>query len=126
MAFKNRYLTDLMDKANKRNAGEAEFLQAMTEVFESIEPVLEARTDLVQEGIMERMIEPERQIIFRIHHAARTTHLQQCRPHLRMGGCKGPQPGKHSAEAVGIRALCKSRTDVDETAANSDGSRRGQ
>ncbi len=66
MAFKNRYLTDLMDKANKRNAGEAEFLQAMTEVFESIEPVLEARTDLVQEGIMERMIEPERQIIFRI------------------------------------------------------------
>ncbi len=66
MALKNQYLIDLLETVKKRNAGEPEFIQAVTEVFESLQPVAEKRPDLVEAGVFERIVEPERQIIFRI------------------------------------------------------------
>ena len=54
------------DKVCERNKGESEFLQAVREVLESLEPVLEKRPDLVEAGILERIVEPERQIMFRV------------------------------------------------------------
>lgn len=66
MALKNQYLIDLLETVKKRNAGEPEFIQTVTEVFESIEPVVEQRPDLVEAGVLDRMVEPERQIIFRV------------------------------------------------------------
>ncbi|HBR31611.1 MAG TPA: NADP-specific glutamate dehydrogenase, partial [Clostridiales bacterium] len=48
------------------NAGEPEFIQAVTEVLESLLPVIESRPDFVEAGIIERIAEPERQIIFRV------------------------------------------------------------
>ncbi len=66
MAFKSAYLAKIYDNVEKRNAGEAEFLQAVKEVLESLEPVVEKRHDLVEAGIIERIVEPERQIIFRV------------------------------------------------------------
>lgn len=41
MALKNQYLIDLLETVKKRNAGEPEFIQAVTEVFESLQPVVE-------------------------------------------------------------------------------------
>ena len=38
MALKNQYLIDLLETVKKRNAGEPEFIQALTEVLESLEP----------------------------------------------------------------------------------------
>jgi glutamate dehydrogenase (NADP+) len=49
-----------------RNAAELEFHQAVREVLESIEPVVKKRTDIVKLKIVERIVEPERQIIFRV------------------------------------------------------------
>ena len=49
----------------KRNPGEAEFHQAVDEVLMSLGPVLERRPDYVEASIIERLAEPERQIIFR-------------------------------------------------------------
>ena len=66
MALKNQYLIDLLETVKKRNAGEPEFIQAVTEVFVSLEPVVEKRPDLVEAGVFERIVEPERQIIFRV------------------------------------------------------------
>ncbi len=66
MSFKNAYLNDLMERVMKRNPGEPEFHQTVKEVLESIEPVLEARPDYIESGVVERMVEPERIIKFRV------------------------------------------------------------
>ena len=64
--MKNEYLLSVLETVKKRNAGEPEFIQTVTEVLESIEPVIEKRPDLVEAGVVERMVEPERQITFRV------------------------------------------------------------
>lgn len=52
--------------AKKRNPGEPEFHQTIEEVLTSLEPVLERRPEWVEAGILERLIEPERQVMFRV------------------------------------------------------------
>jgi len=54
------------DEVVKKNAEQKEFLQAVKEVFESVEPVLEKRPEFVKEKILERIVEPERVIMFRV------------------------------------------------------------
>ena len=66
MAFKSEYLQDVYDKVCQRNKGEEEFLQAVKEVLESFEPVVEKRPDIVKAGIIDRLVEPERFIQFRV------------------------------------------------------------
>ncbi|MGM9684456.1 MAG: NADP-specific glutamate dehydrogenase [Eubacteriales bacterium] len=66
MSFKNPYLNDLMDRVIKRNAGEPEFHQAVREVLESLEPVIERHPEFVERGIIESIVEPERIIKFRV------------------------------------------------------------
>ena len=66
MSLKNQYLKDLMDRVIKRNPGEPEFHQAVAEVLESLEPVIKAHPEYVESGIMERIVEPERIIKFRV------------------------------------------------------------
>ncbi|MHC4572385.1 MAG: NADP-specific glutamate dehydrogenase, partial [Planctomycetota bacterium] len=50
----------------KRNAGEVEFHQAVKEVLDSLGPVLEKHPEYVDANILERVVEPERQIMFRV------------------------------------------------------------
>ncbi len=59
-------LQHIMGEAIKRNPNEPEFLQAVQEVLESLEPVAEKYPEYVEAGIFERIIEPERQIMFRV------------------------------------------------------------
>ena len=66
MSFKNQYLNELMERVVKRNANEPEFHQTVKEVLESIEPVVEARPEYIKSGVLERMVEPERIIKFRV------------------------------------------------------------
>ena len=66
MAFKSEYLQSVYDKVCQRNKGEEEFLQAVKEVLESFEPVVEKRPDIVKAGIIDRLVEPERFIQFRV------------------------------------------------------------
>ncbi|MBT3286231.1 MAG: NADP-specific glutamate dehydrogenase [Victivallales bacterium] len=60
------YITDVLDTVQRRNAGETEFLQAVKEVLETLEPVMARRPEYQANGILERIVEPERQIIFRV------------------------------------------------------------
>ncbi|MEE0840334.1 MAG: NADP-specific glutamate dehydrogenase [Acutalibacteraceae bacterium] len=64
--MKNEYLISVLENVKKRNAGEPEFIQAVTEVLASLEPVVEQRPDFIESGVIERMVEPERQIVFRV------------------------------------------------------------
>ncbi len=66
MKFKSAYLQGVYDTVSARNPGEPEFLQAVGEVLESFEPVVERRGDLVDAGIIDRIVEPERMITFRV------------------------------------------------------------
>ena len=64
--LKNEYLKKVYADCEKRNAGEPEFLQAVLEVLESLEPVIEQNPKFEKAGVIERMVEPERQIMFRV------------------------------------------------------------
>ncbi len=66
MTFKNEYLAKVYADVCKRNPNEPEFLQAVGEVLESLEPVVERRPDIVKAGVIDRLVEPERGIIFRV------------------------------------------------------------
>lgn len=59
-------LTALFDTVLQRNAGEAEFHQAVQEVLESLTPVVARNPEYADFGLLERLCEPERQIIFRV------------------------------------------------------------
>jgi len=60
------YTNEVFESVKKRNAGENEFLQAVREVFDSLEPVIEKHPEYRTANILERIVEPERQIIFRV------------------------------------------------------------
>ena len=64
--FKIDYLNDLYERVVKRNEGEKEFHQTVKEVLESIEPVLLQSPKYIESGVIERMVEPERIIKFRV------------------------------------------------------------
>ena len=64
--LKNEYLKKVFADVEKRNAGEPEFLQAVLEVLESLEPVVEQNPKFEKAGVIERMVEPERMVTFRV------------------------------------------------------------
>ena len=66
MTFKNKYMGELMERVVKRNPGEAEFHQAVEEVLISLEPVVEKYPVYITSGVLERLVEPERIIKFRV------------------------------------------------------------
>ncbi|MGA5225778.1 NADP-specific glutamate dehydrogenase [Streptomyces koyangensis] len=59
-------LAKLLAETERRNPAEPEFHQAVREVLESLAPVLAARPEYAEPGLVERLVEPERQIIFRV------------------------------------------------------------
>ncbi|MBQ8905740.1 MAG: NADP-specific glutamate dehydrogenase [Ruminococcus sp.] len=66
MAFKSSYVQSVYDATVARNGNEKEYLQAVKEVLESLEPVIEQHPEYQEAGILERIVEPERQIMFRV------------------------------------------------------------
>ncbi len=66
MAIKNEYLLGVLERVKARNPGESEFHQTVTEVLESLEPVLEKRPEFIEKGVIDEMVEPERIIKFRV------------------------------------------------------------
>lgn len=66
MAIQNAYLKRVFEQVQKRDGNEPEFLQAVEEVLESLEPVVEKHPEFEAVGLMERLVEPERVISFRV------------------------------------------------------------
>ena len=66
MSIKNQYLLKVIDDVIKRNPGESEFHQTVTEVLESLEPVVEKNPVYIEKGVIDMIVEPERIIKFRV------------------------------------------------------------
>ena len=62
----NAYTSRILEGLKQRNANESEFLQAATEILESISPVFDKHPEYEKAGLLERFVEPERVILFRI------------------------------------------------------------
>ena len=66
MSFKTEYMQDLMNRVEKNHPSEPEFHQAVKEVLLCMEPVAQRNPQYIESGIFERIVEPERAIIFRV------------------------------------------------------------
>ena len=64
--FKNAYTQKVYDETAAKNPGQKEYLQAVKEVLQSLEPVIEKNPIIEKKGILQRIVEPERQIMFRV------------------------------------------------------------
>jgi len=62
----NAYIQDVLAQVKARNGHETEFLQAVAEVLDTLEPVVNQMPELQKHSILERIVEPERTIIFRV------------------------------------------------------------
>jgi len=60
------YVNEVFERVKARNSSEPEFLQAVEEVFESLEPVIAKHPEYVEANLLDRFAEPERQILFRV------------------------------------------------------------
>ncbi len=92
--MKNAYLIDLMERVEKRNPNDKQFLITVRSVLESIEPVVEARPELIEKGVMEMFVEQERVIKFRVAWVDDAGHVQVNRGYRVQGnGAIGPYKG---------------------------------
>ena len=60
------YVNEVFETVKGRNAYESEFHQAVKEIFDSLVPVFAKNPKYIEQGILERMVEPERVISFRV------------------------------------------------------------
>ena len=60
------YVDSVIEQVKAKNANEPEFIQAVTEVLTSLKPVIDANPEYEKAGLLERIVEPERVIMFRV------------------------------------------------------------
>ncbi len=88
------YIQEVLEKVKARNGSEPEFLQAVEEVLHSLEPVIEKHPEYKEGGVLERIVEPERQIIFRVPWVDDSGKVQVNRGfRVQFNGAIGPYKG---------------------------------
>ena len=60
------YITKVFKQVKEKNADQPEFIQAVEEVLESLRPVIEAHPEYEKQAILERLVEPERTLMFKV------------------------------------------------------------
>ena len=60
------YVQRVLEELKTRNPGEPEFHQAATEILTTLEPMINAHPEYESAGLLERFVEPERTILFRV------------------------------------------------------------
>lgn len=90
----NIYVRRVIENATEKNQHQLEFLQSVTEVLNSIEPVIEAHPEYEKAALLERLIEPERQIMFRVVWTDDAGEIQVNRGYrIQFNGALGPYKG---------------------------------
>ncbi len=90
----NAYIERVIEQAKIRNAGEPEFIQTVEEVLTSLAPAIEKHPEYEAAGLLERMIEPERQIFFRVSWVDDQGKVQVNRGYrIQFNGAIGPYKG---------------------------------
>lgn len=100
------YVNGVIEKVKARNSNEPEFLQTVEEVLGTIGPVFEKHPEYMEENLLERFCEPERQIVFRVPWVDDNGKVQVNRGfRVQFNGCIGPYKGGlrfHSSVYIGI------------------------
>lgn len=90
----NAYIERIIEQAKVRNAGEPEFIQTIEEVLMSLAPAIEKHPEYEAAGLLERLIEPERQIAFRVSWVDDQGKVQVNRGYrVQFNGAIGPYKG---------------------------------
>ena len=73
------YVDEVLERVREKNASEPEFLQAVTEVLNSLRPVIDANEEVYRrEALLERLCEPDRQFKFRVPWVDDKGQVQVC------------------------------------------------
>ena len=90
----SEYIQSVLEKTKKKNANEPEFLQTVEEVLHSLTPIFEKHPEYIDVNLLERFVEPERQIIFRVPWVDDNGDLQVNRGfRVQFNGAIGPYKG---------------------------------
>ena len=88
------YTLKILEQAKSNNPGEPEFHQAMTEFFTAVQPFVDSRPEYEAASILERLVEPERAIIFRVPWVDDSGRIQVNRAYrVQFNGAIGPYKG---------------------------------
>ena len=88
------YVDSVIEQVKAKNANEPEFIQAVTEVLTSLKPVIDANPEYEKAGLLERIVEPERVIMFRVPWVDDSGKVQVNRGfRVQFNGCLGPYKG---------------------------------
>lgn len=88
------YVDSVIEQVKAKNANEPEFIQAVTEVLTSLKPVIDANPEYEKAGLLERIIEPERVIMFRVPWVDDSGKVQVNRGfRVQFNSCLGPYKG---------------------------------
>ena len=92
--FTQNYINGFMAELTAKNPGEKEFHQAVREVLESVAPYMAEHPYLIEQKILERIVEPERIIIFRVPWLNDEGEIQVNRGYrVQMNSAIGPYKG---------------------------------
>ena len=88
------YVDSVIELVKEKNPNEPEFIQAVTEVLTSLEPVIEAHPEYEKASLLERLVEPERVIMFRVPWVDDAGNVQVNRGYrVQYNSCIGPYKG---------------------------------
>lgn len=88
------YVDSVIEQVKAKNANEPEFIQAVTEVLTSLKPVIDANPEYEKAGLLERIVEPERVIMFRVPWVDDSGKVQVNRGfRVQFNSCLGPYKG---------------------------------
>ena len=88
------YVEEVLDSLKKKDSNEKEFIQAVSEVLETIKPFIEKNPSLKKDGLLERMVEPERIITFRVPWIDDNNNVRVNRGYrVQFNGAIGPYKG---------------------------------
>lgn len=88
------YVDSVIEQVKAKNANEPEFIQAVTEVLTSLKPVIDANPEYEKAGLLERIVEPERVILFRVPWVDDSGKVQVNRGfRVQFNSCLGPYKG---------------------------------
>ncbi|WP_303973361.1 NADP-specific glutamate dehydrogenase [Streptococcus merionis] len=94
MTTAQSYIEQAFAIVKARNPHETEFLQAVEELFDTLEPVIEKHPEYIEENILERIVEPERVISFRVPWTDKTGKVQVNRGYrVQFNSAVGPYKG---------------------------------
>ena len=99
------YVDSVIEQVKAKNANEPEFIQAVTEVLTSLKPVIDANPEYEKAGLLERIVEPERVIMFRVPWVDDSGQVQVNRGfRVQFNSCLGPVSYTH---LVGSSSISK-------------------